>query len=92
MTRGPVDNGEVDSFEYHPDNPNLLEPTNHVSPGNPRYYTDASAKVFSDGKGVGANWSAYLIRNLSVGAGKYHPAPQGIAPITFAADCVRVYR
>ncbi|MFJ2862202.1 hypothetical protein [Kitasatospora sp. NPDC087314] len=110
-------NGEVDSFEYHPDNPNLLELTNHVNPGNPKYYADASAiakdqwvtigtyygatsvdwyvngvKVFSDGKGVGANWSAYLILNLSVGAGQYHPAPQGTAPITFAADYVRVYR
>ncbi|MBV6697839.1 glycoside hydrolase family 16 protein [Kitasatospora aureofaciens] len=110
-------NGEIDSFEYHPDNPNLLELTNHVNPGNPKYYTDASAvakdqwvtigtyygansvdwyvngvKVFSDGKGVGANWSAYLILNLSVCAGQYHPAPQGTAPITFSADYVRVYR
>ncbi|MEU8919906.1 glycoside hydrolase family 16 protein [Kitasatospora sp. NPDC048545] len=110
-------NGEVDSFEYHPDNPNLLELTNHVNPGNGKYYTDASAiakdqwvtigtyygansvdwyvngvKVFSDGKGVGANWSAYLILNLSLSAGQYHPAPQGTAPITMAADYVRVYR
>ncbi|MFI9359774.1 hypothetical protein ACIG5E_01725 [Kitasatospora sp. NPDC053057] len=110
-------NGEIDSFEYHPDNPNLLELTNHVNPGNPDYYTDAKAvakdqwitigtyygansvdwyvngvKVYSDGKGVGADFSAYLILNLSVGAGKYHPAPQGNTPITFAADYVRVYR
>ncbi|MEU1282924.1 hypothetical protein [Kitasatospora sp. NPDC005856] len=110
-------NGEIDSFEYHPDNPNLLELTNHVNPGNARYHTDASAvakgrwvtigthygansvdwyvngvKVFSDGRGVGANWSAYLILNLSVSAGQYHPAPQGAAPITFAADYVRVFR
>ncbi|MFJ9695174.1 hypothetical protein [Kitasatospora sp. NPDC101183] len=110
-------NGEIDSFEYHPDNPNLLELTNHVNPSNPEYWTDAKAvakdqwvtigtyygansvdwyvngvKVFSDGKGVGANWSAYLILNLSVGAGKYHPAPQGSAPLTFSADYVRVYR
>ncbi|MBO1416824.1 glycoside hydrolase family 16 protein [Streptomyces sp. FH025] len=110
-------NGEIDSFEYHPDNPNLLELTNHVNPGNAKYYTDASAiakgqwvtigtyygansvdwyvngvKVFSDGKGVGANWSAYLILNLSVCAGQYHPGPQGTTPITFAADYVRVYR
>ncbi|GAB7187840.1 glycoside hydrolase family 16 protein [Kitasatospora sp. Ki12] len=110
-------NGEIDSFEYHPDNPNLLELTNHVNPSTPKYYTDASAvakdqwvtigtyygatsvdwyvngvKVHSDGKGVGSNWSAYLILNLSVCAGKYHPAPQGTAPITMAADYVRVYR
>ncbi|MED7951974.1 family 16 glycosylhydrolase [Streptomyces sp. BE20] len=109
-------NGEIDTFEYHPDNPNLLELTNHVKPGH-LYYTDAKAiakdgwvtigthygatsvdwyvngvKVFSDGKGVGTTWSAYLILNLSLSAGQYHPAPQGTAPITFAADYVRVYR
>ncbi|MDH6133540.1 beta-glucanase (GH16 family) [Kitasatospora sp. MAA4] len=107
---------EVDSFEYHPDNPNLLELTNHVNPGQD-YWTNASAvapgqwvtigtyygansvdwyvngtKVYSDNTGVGANWSAYLILNLSVGAGEYHPGPQGTTPITFAADYVRVYR
>lgn len=49
-------------------------------------------KVFSDGKGVGADRSAYLIVNLSVSAGRYHPAPQRTAPITFAADYVRVHR
>ncbi|MFJ1702768.1 hypothetical protein [Kitasatospora sp. NPDC088346] len=109
-------NGEIDSFEYHPDNPNLLELTNHVKSGS-KYYTDAGAvakdkwvtigtyygansvdwyvngtKVFSDNTGVGANWSAYLILNLSLSAGQYHPAPSGTAPITFAADYVRVYR
>ncbi|MDH6575235.1 glycoside hydrolase family 16 protein [Kitasatospora sp. MAP5-34] len=109
-------NGEIDSFEYHPDNPNLLELTNHVTSGS-NYYTNASAvapdqwvtigtyygansvdwyvngaKVYSDGHGVGANWSAYLILNLSVGAGQYHPGPAGNAPITMQADYVRVYR
>ncbi|MGW6919638.1 glycoside hydrolase family 16 protein [Kitasatospora sp. NPDC054939] len=109
-------NNEIDSFEYHPDNPNLLELTNHVRPGH-KYHTDAKAigkdgwvtigthygansvdwyvngtKVFSDGKGVGTGWSAYLILNLSLSAGQYHPAPQGTAPITFASDWVRVYR
>jgi len=108
-------NGEIDTFEYHPDNPNLLELTNHVNPAQD-YYTDANAvapgkwvtigtyygansvdwyvngaKVYSDGTGVGANWSAYLILSLSVSAGEYHPAPTGTAPITFAADYVRVY-
>ncbi|PYC76841.1 beta-glucanase [Streptomyces tateyamensis] len=107
---------EIDSFEYHPDNPNLLELTNHVN-GGQKYYTDASGvragqwvtigtyygassvdwyvngvKVFSDGTGVGANWSANLILNLSVTAGQYHPGPAGSAPISFAADYVRVYR
>ncbi|WP_078911379.1 glycoside hydrolase family 16 protein [Streptomyces sp. NRRL WC-3742] len=109
--------GEIDSFEYHPDNPNLLELTNHVNPSNPEYWTNPKTvakdqwvtigthygansvdwyvngvKVHSDGKGVGANWSAYLILNLSVSAGKYHPSPQGNTPITMAADYVRVYR
>ncbi|WP_329570084.1 glycoside hydrolase family 16 protein [Kitasatospora sp. NBC_01266] len=107
---------EIDSFEYHPDNPNLLELTNHVNFAQ-KYYTDANAvqpgqwvtigtyygansvdyyvngvKVFSDNTGVGANWSAYLILNLSISAGEYHPAPSGSAPISFAADYVRVYR
>jgi len=109
-------NGEIDSFEYHPDNPNLLELTNHVKSGS-KYYTDASAvnkdqwvtigtyygansvdwyvngqKVFSDGTGVGSDWSAYLILNLSLSAGQYHPAASGSNPITFASDYVRVYR
>ncbi|MFD0276932.1 hypothetical protein ACFVHB_23925 [Kitasatospora sp. NPDC127111] len=108
--------GEIDTFEYHTDNANLLELTNHINP-NHKYVTDANAiahdkwvtvgthygatsvewyingvKVFSDGTGVGTNWSAYLILNLSLSAGQYHPAPQGTAPITFAADYVRVYR
>ncbi|MEY9968759.1 cell division septation protein DedD [Streptacidiphilus sp. MAP12-16] len=109
-------NGEVDSFEYHPDNPNLLELTNHVNAAHD-YYTNSGAispnswvtigtyygansvdwyvngtKVYSDGVGVGANWSAYLNLSLSVSAGQYHPSPTSSAPITFAADYVRVYR
>ncbi|MEZ0066973.1 hypothetical protein ABIA32_002986 [Streptacidiphilus sp. MAP12-20] len=108
-------NGEIDSFEYHPDNPNLLELTNHVTSGS-NYFTDANAvkpgqwvtigtkygansvdwyvngvKVYSDGNGVGANWSAYLILNLSLSAGQYHAAPSGSTPITFSADYIRVY-
>ncbi|MCG6496030.1 family 16 glycosylhydrolase [Kitasatospora sp. A2-31] len=108
--------GEIDSFEYHADNANLLELTNHINPGY-KYVTDAKSiahdqwvtvgtqygatsvdwyingvKVFSDGKGVGAGWSAYPILNLSLSAGQYHPAPTGTAPITFAADYLRVYR
>ncbi|MGW1996517.1 glycoside hydrolase family 16 protein [Embleya sp. NPDC001921] len=107
---------EIDSFEYHPDNPNLLELTNHVRPSQ-RYHTDAGAispgewvtigtkygaesvdwyvngvKVFADGTGVGTSWSAYLILNLSVCSGEYHPAPGKDDPLTFAADYVRVYR
>jgi beta-glucanase (GH16 family) len=109
-------NGEIDSFEYHPDNPNLLELTSHVTSGS-RYYTDSGAvapgqwvtigthygansvdwyvngkKVYSDGHCVGSAFSVYLILNLSVCAGQYHPAPTGSTPITMQADYVKVYR
>ncbi|WP_370149012.1 family 16 glycosylhydrolase [Streptacidiphilus sp. EB129] len=109
-------NGEIDSFEYHPDNPNLLEFTNHVNAASD-YYTNASTinpgqwvtigtyygansvqwyvngvMVYQDNTGVGSTWSAYVILNLSVSAGQYHPAPSGTTPITFSADYVRVYR
>ncbi|MEU0896546.1 beta-glucanase [Streptomyces massasporeus] len=90
---------EIDIFEYHPDNPELLEFTNHVR-GTNRYHHDEAVRpgaqvnlrtvfgsrsvdwwlngrrVFADGRGVGRNWHAYLIVNLSVCAGRYHPPPQ----------------
>ncbi|NEE22993.1 family 16 glycosylhydrolase [Streptomyces sp. SID7499] len=90
---------EIDVFEYHPDNPDLLEFTNHVR-GTNRYHHDEAVRpgaqvnlrtvfgsrsvewwlngrrVFADGRGVGRNWHAYLIVNLSVCAGRYHPPPQ----------------
>ncbi|KQX61248.1 hypothetical protein [Streptomyces sp. Root1310] len=93
---------EVDVFEYHPDNPDLLELSNHVreahsyvrdeavSPGG---VIDLSVtfgrrsvvwslngeRVFADGRGVGSSWHAYLIVNLSVCAGRYHPPPDDAA-------------
>ncbi|MEU5894191.1 beta-glucanase [Streptomyces sp. NPDC047461] len=90
---------EVDVFEYHPDNPNLLELTNHVRQGQSYVSDDAvrpgavldlgvtfgrhsvvwtlnGEQVFADGRGVGSGWRAYLIVNLSVCAGRYHPAPE----------------
>ncbi|MDH6129499.1 hypothetical protein [Kitasatospora sp. GP82] len=107
---------EVDKFEYHPDNPNLLELTNHVNAAQD-YYTNSGAvgpncfvkigavygatsvdwyvngvKVFSDGKGVGTSFSAYIILNLSVDAGTWHPAPSNSNPISFSADYVHVWR
>ncbi|WP_031478678.1 glycoside hydrolase family 16 protein [Streptomyces bicolor] len=107
---------EVDSFEYHPDNPNLLELSNNVNRAS-TYHSDADTiapdrwvtvgttygacsvewyvngeRVFSDGTGVGDDWSAYLILNLSLSAGRWHPAPCDPAPITFAVDHLRVYR
>ncbi|OIJ68131.1 family 16 glycosylhydrolase [Streptomyces mangrovisoli] len=89
---------EVDVFEYHPDNPDLLELTNHVH-GAGSYYSDESIRpgawmdlritfgarsvtwwvndvlAYVDGVGVGHRWHAHLIVNLSVSAGRYHPAP-----------------
>ncbi|MFD9128770.1 hypothetical protein [Kitasatospora sp. NPDC059571] len=109
-------NGEVDSFEYHPDNPNLLELSNRVRRGAKYYRGPADigpgqwvtigtyygsrsvewyvngSRVYSDRAGVGPRWSAYLILNLSVVAGNYHPAPESAEPLEFAADYVRVYR
>ncbi|MEU3979189.1 beta-glucanase [Streptomyces sp. NPDC026672] len=89
---------EVDVFEYHPDNPDLLELTNHVRRAH-RYVRDPAVRpgalvdigvtfgrrgvvwtlggepVFADGRGVGPDWHASLIVNLSVCAGRYHPPP-----------------
>ncbi|GGS54413.1 beta-glucanase [Streptomyces cinerochromogenes] len=91
-------NHEIDVFEYHPDNPDLLEFTNHVRHAN-RYVRDEAVgpgawielrtefgarsvvwwlngtQVFADERGVGRAWRAHLIVNLSVSAGRYHPAP-----------------
>ncbi|MEU6238243.1 beta-glucanase [Kitasatospora sp. NPDC047058] len=91
---------EVDFFEYHPDNPDLLEISNHVR-GGFRYWHGAAAGiapgatfglrvvlgtysvdwfvndtlVHADRRGVGADWHAYLIVNLSVADGTYHDRP-----------------
>ncbi|MFD3482779.1 beta-glucanase [Streptomyces sp. NPDC058665] len=89
---------EIDVFEYHPDNPDLLELSNHVN-GGQRYYRDRAirpgawvdfevhlgarsvdwhingTRAFADRRGVGRDWRAHLIVNLSVCAGRYHPGP-----------------
>ncbi|WP_418955307.1 beta-glucanase [Streptomyces tritici] len=89
---------EIDVFEYHPDNPDLLELSNRVR-GGYHYHRDPGIRpggwvrlrtefgadsvvwsvddteVYADGRGVGRSWHAYLIVNLSVCAGRYHPAP-----------------
>jgi beta-glucanase (GH16 family) len=49
-------------------------------------------KVYSDGTGVGADWTANLLLNMHVSDGTYHPAPSDSTPITYSADYVRVYR
>jgi hypothetical protein len=107
---------EIDSFEYHPDNPAILELSNRVLPAydywsglsaagddgwvtigtkygqnSVEWYVDG-VRVYKDLKGVGPGWSAYLILNLSVSDGRYHPGPDGTGPIRFQADYVRVYR
>ncbi|MGW2397400.1 glycoside hydrolase family 16 protein [Kitasatospora sp. NPDC001664] len=107
---------EIDSFEYHPDNPNLLELSNRIRPAS-SYYTDPETVypgawitigvhygtrnndwyvngrlVFSDQTGVPDDWSAYLILNLSIDAGSWHPAPDGPTPIVLNADHLRVWR
>ncbi|MFD9029697.1 beta-glucanase [Streptomyces sp. NPDC059567] len=107
---------EIDVFEYHPDNPDLLELSNRVR-GGYLYHRDPGirpggwvrlrtefgarsvvwwvdgAEVFSDGRGVGPSWHAYLIVNLSVCAGRYHPAPDSDATeLSYEVRDLCVYR
>ena len=62
-------NGEIDSFEYHPDNPNLLELTNHVNPAQD-YYTNANAvapgKWVTIGTYYGANSVDWYVNGTKV--------------------------
>lgn len=107
---------EIDVFEYHPDNPDLLELSNHVNGGH-RYYRDRAirpgahvdfevrlgahavtwhingTRAFTDRTGVGRDWQAYLIVNLSVCAGRYHPPPEpGTTEMSYEVSELRVYR
>ncbi|MFF5504788.1 beta-glucanase [Streptomyces roseolus] len=107
---------EVDVFEYHPDNPHLLELSNRVR-GAHRYHRSPAVRpgewvelrtrfgsrsvvwwvngteVFADGRGVGRSWHAYLIVNLSVCAGRYHPAPDpDTDEMSFEVSDLRVFR
>ncbi|MFI8910411.1 beta-glucanase [Streptomyces sp. NPDC053513] len=107
---------EVDVFEYHPDNPDLLELSNRVR-GRYLYFRDPAvrpgawvdlrvefgarsvvwwvngARVFADRRGVGRSWRAHLIVNLSVCAGRYHPAPDPDASeMSYEVAELRVYR
>ncbi|MEU1268446.1 beta-glucanase [Streptomyces sp. NPDC005799] len=107
---------EVDVFEYHPDNPDLLELSNHVRQGQKYLRSPAvrpgatielevtfgrrdvvwsldGTEVFADGRGVGAHWHAYLIVNLSVCAGRYHPPPDPAATeLSFRVETLAVHR
>ena len=62
-------NGEIDSFEYHPDNPNLLELTNHVNPAQD-YYANANAvapgKWVTIGTYYGANSVDWYVNGTKV--------------------------
>ncbi|MFF9851279.1 beta-glucanase [Streptomyces litmocidini] len=107
---------EVDVFEYHPDNPDLLELSNRVR-GRYLYFRDPAvrpgawvdlrvefgarsvvwwvngARVFADRRGVGRSWRAHLIVNLSVCAGRYHPAPDpDVSEMSYEVAELRVYR
>lgn len=107
---------EIDVFEYHPDNPDLLELSNRVR-GRHHYFRDPAvrpgawvdlrvefgsrsvvwwvngARVFDDRRGVGRSWRAHLIVNLSVCAGRYHPAPDaGTSEMSYEVAALRVYR
>ncbi|MEU3692838.1 beta-glucanase [Streptomyces narbonensis] len=107
---------EIDIFEYHPDNPDLLELSNRVR-GAHRYHRSPSVRpggwvklrtefgarsvvwwlddvrVFADGRGVGHSWHAYLIVNLSVCAGRYHPGPDADTDeMSYEVRDLRVFR
>ncbi|MGW0568958.1 MULTISPECIES: LamG domain-containing protein [Streptomyces] len=107
---------EIDVFEYHPDNPDLLEFSNHVRGGHLYHHDEAvrpgghvdlrvefgarsvvwwlnGTRIFADGRGVGRNWHAHLIVNLSVSAGRYHPRPEsGTKEMSFAVESLVVRR
>lgn len=110
---------EVDLFEYHSDNPTMLELTNHVTGGSKGTTYDYANGVvtpgktfdlkvsflttgvqwFVDGKlvftgsGVPSNWSGYLIVNMSVSDGTYHPAPDAAASqLKFSVTGLKVTR
>ncbi|MFE0704173.1 beta-glucanase [Streptomyces sp. NPDC058872] len=107
---------EIDVFEYHPDNPDLLELSNRVR-NRYHYFRDPAVRpgawidlrvefgarsvvwwvngvrAFDDRRGVGRSWRAHLIVNLSVCAGRYHPAPdQEVSEMSYEVTELRVYR
>ncbi|GAA1956398.1 beta-glucanase [Kitasatospora viridis] len=51
-------------------------------------WTVNGATVFQDGQGVGEGWQAYLIVNLSVADGTYHPAPLPTGPRRLSWTCL----
>jgi hypothetical protein len=50
-------------------------------------------RAYTDRRGVGWRWYAHLIVNLSVCAGRYHPAPDpGTSAMSYEVAHLRVYR
>ncbi|MFF3330629.1 beta-glucanase [Streptomyces sp. NPDC002888] len=107
---------EIDVFEYHPDNPDLLEFSNHVRGGHLYHRDDAvrpggwvdvavefgarrvvwtlnDTPVYTNRNGVGRDWHAHLIVNLSVCAGRYHPEPDpDVTEMSFEVASLVVHR
>jgi hypothetical protein len=53
---------------------------------------DHLTAVYSDGKGVGSDFAAYPVLNLSIDSGTYHPPPPGTDPVSFACDRLLIQR
>ncbi|MEV4555793.1 beta-glucanase [Kitasatospora sp. NPDC049285] len=53
---------------------------------------DRLTEVWSDGTGVGADFAAYLILNLSISDGSFHLPPASTAPVTMDVDLLTVER
>ncbi|MFG2821751.1 beta-glucanase [Kitasatospora sp. NPDC048365] len=53
---------------------------------------DRLTEVWSDSTGVGPDFSAYLILNLSISDGSFHHPPTGIDPVSMEVDLLRIDR
>ncbi|MFE2414626.1 beta-glucanase [Kitasatospora sp. NPDC059408] len=53
---------------------------------------DRLTAVWSDGTGVGPDFAAYLILNLSIGDGTFHAPPSRTDPVTMETDLMKVDR
>ncbi|MGA5816354.1 beta-glucanase [Kitasatospora sp. NPDC094028] len=53
---------------------------------------DELTAVWSDGTGVGPDFSAYLILNLSIGDGTFHDPPSRTDPVTMEVDLLSIER
>ena len=106
---------EIDVFEYHPNNPKILELSNHTPGGGSKYVDVKEAIVgkwhyfgaylghdkvewYFDGKMIWTDHhgfnsdGAYLIVDMAVVDGHYHPAPpKGVDVSTMYVDSVKVF-